>query len=178
MTILHFCPMDSVPPVFFEKTYYVVPDGGDKAYALLVTAMRAERKMTIAQAVIGTKETLIALTPKENGLAAETLHYLEEIKPVPKPLMMPQLSTQELDMARMLVRSMDKSFEPALYHDSYRERLMDAIQSKMQGQEIAVPKDEQSGSVIDLMEAMKAMLAQQGQPVPPPMPPVYAGARQ
>lgn len=178
ITILHFCPLGSVPPIFFEKTYYIVPDGGDKAYALLLMAMREEQKIAIAKTVIGTKETLIALVPDENGLVAETLHYLEEIKPIPKPMTVPQISTQELDMAKMLIRSMDRAFDPALYHDTYRKRLMDAIQAKIQGQEIIAPGDEQAGNVIDLMEAMKEMLKQQGQSVPPPMPPVYTGARQ
>lgn len=178
ITILHFCPLGSVPPIFFEKTYYIVPDGGDKAYALLLMAMREEQKIAIAKTVIGTKETLIALVPDENGLVAETLHYLEEIKPIPKPMTVPQISTQELDMAKMLIRSMDRAFDPALYHDTYRKRLMDAIQAKIQGQEIIAPGDEQAGNVIDLMEAMKEMLKQQSQSVPPPMPPVYTGARQ
>lgn len=178
ITILHFCPMDSVPSIFFEKTYYIVPDGGDKAYALLLTAMREEKTMAIAQAVIGTKETLIALVPNENGLMAETLHYLEEIKPVPKPVMVPQLSPQELDMAKMLIHSMERTFDPALYHDTYRQRLMEAIQAKIQGQEIIAPKNDQDGNVIDLMEAMKAMLAQQGLSVPPFTTPIYTGAQQ
>ncbi len=134
--------MDSVLSVFFEKTYYVVPDSGDKAYALLVTAIHKEQKMAIAQVIIESKEILIALTSNENGLAAETLHYLEEIKPVPKPLMMLQLSTQELDMARMLIRSIDRVFGPTLYHDSYRKHLMSAIQFTIQIQIIALPRDE------------------------------------
>ena len=180
ITILHFCPLESVPAIFFEKTYYVVPEGGgDKAYALLLQAMREERKMAIAKTVIGTKETLVALLPEENGLMAETLHYLEEIKAVPKPLMAPQIAPQELDMAKMLVRTMDRAFEPAMYRDTYRERLMEAIQAKIQGQQIATPREEQNGNVTDLMDAMKAMLAQQGQQTPPPViPPVYSGMPQ
>ena len=179
ITILHFCPPESVPPIFYEKTYYVVPDGGgDKAYALLLQAMRDEGKMAIATTVIGTKETLVALVPQEDGLMAETLHYLEEIRAMPKPLMAPQLSPQELDMAKMLVRSMDKAFEPTLYRDTYRERLLEAIQAKIRGQEVVAPNDEQPGNVTDLMDAMKAMLAQQGQVPPPVAPSIYTGAPQ
>lgn len=178
ISIIHFCPLESVPSIYFEKTYYVVPDGGDKAYALLLAAMREEQKMAIATTVIGTKETLIALLPTENGLMAETMHYLQEIKPIPKPVMMPQLSAQELTMAKTLIQAMDRAFDPAMYHDTYQKKLMDAIQAKIQGQEIAAPNEEQPG-VIDLMEAMKTMLAQQGQPMPPPaIPPVYTGAQQ
>lgn len=67
ISIVHFCPLESVPSIYFERTYYVVPDGGDKAYALLLAAMREEQKMAIATTVIGTKETLIALLPTENA---------------------------------------------------------------------------------------------------------------
>lgn len=70
-------------------------------------------------------------------------------------------------MAKTLIQAMDRAFDPAMYHDTYQKKQMDAIQSKIQGQEIAVPNEEQPG-VIDHMEAMKTMLAQQGQPMPPP----------
>lgn len=174
--ILHFCPLGTVPSIFFEKTYYAVPDGSDKAYALLLAAMREEQRMAIATTVLGTKETLLALLPDENGMIVETLHYLEEIKAMPKPIMVPQLSPQEMDMAKLLIRSMDKAFEPALYEDTYRARLLSAIQAKIQGQEIVSPKDKATGNVIDLMEALQQSLAVQG--TPPPMPPVYTGIRQ
>lgn len=81
-------------------------------------------------------------------------------------------------MAKMLIHSMERTFDPALYHDTYRQRLMDAIQAKIQGQEIIAPKNDQDGNVIDLMEAMKAMLAQQGLSVPPFTTPIYTGAQQ
>ena len=95
---------------------------------------------------------------------------------MPKPIMVPQLSPQEMDMAKLLIRSMDKAFEPALYEDTYRARLLSAIQAKIQGQEIVSPKDKAIGNVIDLMEALQQSLAVQG--TPPPMPPVYSGIRQ
>ena len=174
ITILHFCPMGSVPVVFFEKSYNVVPDGSDKAYALLLSAMQEENMMAIASTVLGTKETLVAIIPSENSLALETLYYLEEIKAVPKPVTVPQLSGQELEMAKMVIHSMVKEFDATQYHDTYRERMLSAIQAKIEGQQIVAPQqDEKPNNVVNMMEALQQMLAMQGQTMPPPVPSGY-----
>lgn len=178
ITIRHFCPIGAVDPIYFEKTYYVIPNGGDKAYALLLKAMAEEKKMAVASTVLGTKETLIALLPGENGLVAETMHYLEEIKAVPKPFMSPEIQPAELEMAKALVNTMDKPFQPELYHDHYQERLMEAIQKNINGEGIAMPGEEPAGNVTDIMEALKRSLAERGQMTPPPRDQPYFGHAQ
>ena len=81
--ILHFADIEEVDPIYFEKAFYVVPDGGgEQAFELLRTAMLQENKIAIARTVIRISETLVALVPGKNGILAETLFYAEEIQPI------------------------------------------------------------------------------------------------
>lgn len=159
--ILHFTDISEIDSIYFEKSYFAVPDaGGDKAFELLRTAMFDEKKVAIAKSVIGTKETLLAILPSIDGIVVESLFYHNEIKPIPKTYNKQDVIPAELNMAKMLINSMVKSFEPTLYHDEYQERLKNAIELKIEGKEIVTPRQENKATVIDLMEALKASLEQ------------------
>lgn len=155
INILLFADLDEIDPIFFEKTYYVVPDGSDKAYALLKTALESEHKVAVAKTVIGTKEHLATIRPARDGLLLETMYFLEEIKAIPKPFTSIEINQSELDMAKMLVNNMTGDFKPELYKDEYIQRVKEAIQQKINGKEIVKAEPQQKGNVIDLMEALK-----------------------
>jgi DNA end-binding protein Ku len=156
--ILHFTDLKTIKPIYYEKTYHAVPEaGGEKAFELLRTAMMQEGKIAIAKTVIGTKETLLAIMPTDEGIMVETMYYQDEIKEIPKAFSKPELSEAELNMAKMLIGSMDKPFEPQAYHDEYQERLRQLIEQKIAGKEIVAAKPEGGETnIIDLMEALKA----------------------
>lgn len=189
ITILHFAPRGSIDPLYYDKSYYAVPDGSDKAYGLLREAMQQQNVVAIAKTVLGTKETLLALSATNDGIMAETLHFYNEIKPMPKPMIAVQSTQAEQNMAQMLVQSMTQPFRPTAYHDEYEARVMEAIQQKINGREIVAAQSGQQNNVIDLMDALQRSLQQQGvtrqeqQPVPSfvppvPQPPVFNGAQQ
>lgn len=156
--ILHFTNIKTIKPIYYEKTYHAVPEaGGEKAFELLRTAMMQEGKIAIAKTVIGTKETLLAIMPTEEGIMVETMYYQDEIKEIPKAYSRPELSEAELTMAKTLISSMDQPFAPEKYRDEYQERLRQLIEQKIAGKEIVAAKPENGeNNIIDLMEALKA----------------------
>lgn len=155
ISILHFADLDEIDPIFYEKAYYVVPNGSDKAYALLKAALENEHKVAIAKTVIGTKEKLVTIRPAKEGLLIETMYFLEEIKAVPRAYAQVDVNQAELDMAKMLINNMTSEFKPELYKDTYTERVKEAIAQKIEGQEIVEEKVEVKSNVIDLMDALK-----------------------
>lgn len=160
INIISFISPASVSPLYYDKLYYVVPDGSNKAYALLNEAMKRQNVSALASTVIGTNETLLTISPMDNGLVAQTLYYQNEIKAMPVPVMAGniQISEQEMNMASMLIQNMSGGFQPESYHNTYQMKLQDAIQAKIQGREIAMPQ-EQQGNAFDLMEALQRSLA-------------------
>jgi len=159
--ILQFADLDTINPIYYEKSYHTVPEtGGEKAFELLRTAMKEENKVAIAKTVMGNKETLLAIIPVENNILVSTMYFEDDIKEIPKSIVRPELNEGELSMAKTLIQSMVKPFEPALYKDEYQERLRDLIEKKIAGQEIVAAKQEAPSNVIDLMEALKNSIEQ------------------
>lgn len=159
--ILHFAPLASIKPIYFDKTYHALPEqGGDKAFELLRMAMLEENKVAIAKTVLGTKEKLLCLLPTTQGILVETLFYQEEIKEAPKEPTHPEMNEAELQMAKTLINAMARDFEPDQYHDEYRQKLWEIINKKIQGQDITAPQENVQINVADIMEALKQSLAQ------------------
>lgn len=160
--ILHFTDLPNIRPIYFDKTYHAIPEqGGDKAFELLRRAMLDENKVAVAKTVMGTKEKLLALIPTDTGILIETLFFADEVKEAPKEAAHPEVNEAELQMAKTLIGAMVKEFEPEQYKDEYREKLLEIINAKIGGKEIVAPQEE-SHSVINLMEALKKSLEQAG----------------
>lgn len=161
--ILHFADLDSIRPIYFDKTYHALPSaGGEKAYELLRKAMLDERKVAVAKTVIGQTGKLLCLIPTERGLLAETLFYKDEVKDIPKEPAHPDLDEQELTMAKTLINSMEKTFEPELYQDEYQERLREIIEAKIAGKETVQAPESKPDNVISIMSALQESLNQMG----------------
>ena len=159
--ILHFANIDQISPIYYDKTYHAVPDmGGEKAFELLRCAMMREQKVAIGKTVMGTQETLLVIIPREDGILIEKMFYQDEIKEIPKSYTRPQVSDEELAMAKTLIGAMVKPFEPDMYKDEYQERLKALIAQKIAGKEIVAAKEPAAGNVINLMEALKASIEQ------------------
>ena len=162
LKIVQFSDLDDVPPIYFEKPYQVVAQpGGERALELLRLSMVEEGKVAIGTTVMGNSETPIALIPYEDDLVMMTLHYMSEVKDIPKSLQHPQVADAELDMAKKLVESMTEPFDPARFKNAYQEKLMALIQDKVAGKQIvAEERAGQPSNVIDLMDALSASLKQ------------------
>lgn len=155
--ILHFAQLNQISPVYYDKTYQAAPEaGGKKAFELLRASLMAEQKIAIGKTVMGTNDTLMAIIPREDGMLISTMFYGDEIKELQKQYTKPQVSEQELNMAKMLINSMDTPFDPSKYKDEYQTRLRELIETKVSGKEVVAAEPESAGKVIDLMEALKA----------------------
>jgi DNA end-binding protein Ku len=162
--ILDFVSLDEIDPIFYDHPYYLAPaTGGAKPYKLLLEAMRETGKVGIAKVVIRQKENLVALRPMEGDvLGMATMIFADEIvdprriDDLPDDL---EVNERELDIAKQLVDSLAGEFEPSKYTDSYRAKVLELIEAKAAGEEIAVqPQAEEAAPVPDLMAALKASL--------------------
>jgi DNA end-binding protein Ku len=162
-----FVDLVDIDPVYYDHPYYLVPDkGADKAYGLLMDAMREAGKVAIARVVLRSKEQLVAIRPASGGvLMMETMIFADEVVPPDTIEDLPdeeeiRASDRELKMARQLIDSLSSDFEPEKYHDEYREKVLELIERKASGEEIAVqPEAPEPTKVPDLMAALEASLA-------------------
>jgi DNA end-binding protein Ku len=161
--ISEFVPVESIDPVYFDKTYYLAPDkGASKPYALLVEALKETKRCAIGRWAARGKAYIVMLRPVDGILAMQQLHFATEVRPareveVPKT----EVKPAELKLARQLIDAQQADlFDPTSYVDEVRGRVEAAIQKKVEGQEIAVSEApaESTGKVIDLMEALRASL--------------------
>src|SRR5919202_616617 len=161
-----FVDLEEIDPVYYDHPYYLVPDkGAAKAYGLLLGAMSEANKVAIARVVLRSKEQLVAIRPAGDVLMMETMIFHDEVVPTDDIDELPEAkdlkaSDRELKMAQQLIDSLSTDFDPARYHDEYREKVLDLIERKAQGEEIAVqPEAPQPARVPDLMAALEASLA-------------------
>jgi DNA end-binding protein Ku len=161
-----FVELSEIDPVYYDHPYWLVPDkGAGKAYQLLLEAMRESGKVAIARVVIRNKEQLVAVRPAEHGhaLMMETMVFDDEVIHADQIDDMPEgvdVSERELKMARQLIESLSGEFEPSRYRDTYRDKVMDLIERKAQGEEITIqPEAPAPTKVPDLMAALEASLA-------------------
>jgi DNA end-binding protein Ku len=162
-----FVDLADIDPVYYDHPYYLVPDkGATKAYGLLLNAMEESGKVAVARVVLRTKEHLVAIRPAPgNVLTMETMLFADEVispeelddLPEGKDL---KASERELTMAQQLIDSLSSDFEPGKYRDEYREKVLELIERKAAGEEIAVqPEAPEPKKVPDLMAALEASLA-------------------
>jgi DNA end-binding protein Ku len=147
-----------------------VPDSGAaKAYNLLLTALQESNKVAIARVVIRSKEYLTAIRPADGILTMETMLFADELVPTDQLDELPDedvsATDREVDMAKQLIESLSTDFDPTKYRDEYRERVLDLIERKAGGEEIAIQvAPEEPAKVPDLMAALEASLADTKKP--------------
>ncbi len=163
--IEEFVDLVEIDPLYFEHSYYLVPDGpAARPYALLVEAMAGTGKVGIGRFVLRTKQYLAALRPRDGALVLSTMLFADEVVQASELEVVTTKDTKpserELTMARQLVSSLSGEWEPAKYKDDYRDKVIELIEAKAEGNEIAVPEaPERAAPVLDLMAALEASLA-------------------
>ncbi len=164
--IMDFINLAEVDPVFFDKSYYLEPaPGGEKAYALLKRAMLETGKIAVARVMIRAKFSLCCLRVFNNLLLMATMFYPDEVRPAEAlsgQIKEPSLHPNEITMANSLIENLSAPFQPEKYTNEYRAALMELIQAKIAGEEVAVPATPETAKVVDLMEALKASLQATG----------------
>ncbi|AJS61451.1 DNA repair protein [Paenibacillus sp. IHBB 10380] len=160
--IMDFVNIDEIDPIYFQKTYYLSPDNrADRSYTLLMEALKTTSKIGICKVSIRSKSSLGAIRVVNNCLVLETLYYFDEIRPiqdVPNVLINPVVDPKELAMAQSIVQLLSAEFEPTKYQDDYRNQLNDAINKKIQGEQIQYTVIQQKNNVVDLMTALQASI--------------------
>ena len=155
-----FVELGEIDPIYYDHPYYLVPDkGADKAYNLLLEAMRESDRVAIARVVIRQKEHLTAIRPTGDVMTMATMLFGDEVVSPDGIDELPEeteTSKRELDMARQLIDSLATEFDPGKYRDEYRERVLDLIERKAEGEEIAIQPEEEPERVPDLMAALEA----------------------
>lgn len=160
--IRDFVDLADIDPIFYETTYYLVPEkGAAKAYALLLEAMKRSGRVAIATMVLRTKEYLCCVRPMGGALAVSTMNHADEIVPqssleLPEPA---HPMERELAMAEQLVDSLSTKFDASRYPDVYREKVRALVEKKAEGETIQAPAEEEPTKVVNLADALSASLA-------------------
>ena len=166
MEILEFVKSAEVDPIYLESSYYVAPDeGGEKPYALLFQALKESKYYALAKVAMHNREHIIILRPGAKGILSHTMYYSDEIRHVEEFRTDTSLvKEKELEMAKMLISSLEAEFEPQKYHDTYRDNLQKMIEAKIEGKKIVATPSAHVAPVIDIMEALKKSLAEKKKP--------------
>jgi DNA end-binding protein Ku len=171
-----FVDLEQIDPIYYDHPYYLAPDtGAAKAYRLLVDAMEDSGKVAVARVVLRSKEHLVAIRPRDGALAMETMLFADEVIPADSLEELAsadgdvQTSDRELAMANQLIESLASDFEPGKYRDEYRERVLDLIERKAQGETIVIEEPTaEPEKVPDLMAALEASIASAKKPAKKP----------
>jgi DNA end-binding protein Ku len=160
--ITSFVSLAEVDPQYYEKAYYIEPEAvGKKPYALLLRTLQETGRVAVAQVSLRQKEQLTLLRPRGNVILMHTMFYPDEVKAT-DDLALPgedvTLTEGEMKMAHALVDMLTAEFEPAQYHDNYREQLLAIIEQKVNGQVIAAPAAPQGAKAADLMATLRASI--------------------
>jgi DNA end-binding protein Ku len=165
--IEEFVEESQIDPIYYDHTYYLAPTtGGAKAYTLLLEAMREAGKVAIGRVVIRSKQQLCALRPTDGVMTMSTMLFGDEVVPPDRideldAVGEAEASKRELTMAQQLIESLSAEFDPSKFRDDYRDRVLDLIERKAAGEEIAVtPEAEDTTPAPDLMAALEASLAE------------------
>ena len=164
--LTQFVNADEIDPLYFERPYYVLPDGetSEEGYRVIRDALKLSKKVGIGQLTLRGKENLVALFPGGKGLVLDTLRYESELKDADEAFSAVKNTPAREDMMEMaadLIRRRTESFDPSRYKNHYAEALRKLVDSKLsKGQIVAVEDtDEPSGKVIDFMDALKRSVA-------------------
>jgi DNA end-binding protein Ku len=163
--VVTFVPLSDIDPIYYDKTYYVAPEAsGLKAYKLLADALEAEGQVGIAKVALRDKEHLSTIRLKDDVFVLETMHWPDEIRVADFEELQRKVDVRdpEVKMARQLIQQLSGKFEPEQFQDEYRERLQALAEKKVEGEEITVAAQpaEEPAPVVDLMEALKASVAE------------------
>jgi DNA end-binding protein Ku len=163
MEILEFVKTSKVDPVYFESSYYMLPEeAGRRPYALLTKALEESEYVAIAKLTMHNREYTVFLRPHEGGMMLHTMYYADEVRKVEgfgRPDV--ELKDSEVKVAHQLIEALADEWDPEKYHDNFQENLKKLIETKLEGGEVAeVEKPKKLAPVIDLMAALKQSLAE------------------
>ena len=164
MEILEFVKGEEVDPIYFESSYYLMPEeAGRRPYALLVKALEESDYLAIAKLTMHNREYTVMLRPSHGGLLLHTMYYEDEVRRLENfgETSNIDLKDAEIKIAHQLIEALAAKFDPKKYHDTFEENVKKLIKAKLEGKEVTpVEKPKKMAPVVDLMAALKESLAQ------------------
>lgn len=163
LELQEFVPADTVDFLYIEKTYFIGPDkGGDRAYSLLSQSLERNNRLAVGRFAQRGKDNLVIVRPYKKGLILHECYYADEVRSFDevetggsfefKPI--------ELDLADKLIQQLEKDrFEPSRFRDEWADRVKEAVEKKVAGQEITTAPEAPKAQIIDLLEALKRSVA-------------------
>jgi DNA end-binding protein Ku len=167
MEILEFVKLEEIDPVYFDTSYYVVPEeAGEKPYALLFDALKQSGHVALAELAMRRRQHAVVIRPGETGLLAHTMYYADEIRKSDEYRAdTTAIAKKERELALMLISSMTEKFQPEKFKDAYREKLQELIAAKVAGREMVMKTSPEVAPVVDIMEALQRSLQIRKKPV-------------
>lgn len=160
--IIDFIKLDEIDPIYFNRSYYMSPDGGNKAYGLLRKALTDSKKAGLAKIIIRSKEQLAVIRVYKDTLLMETIHFPDEVRNVADVPNVPaedNVTKKEVDTAIMLIDQLTTTFDPGKYKDVYRTKVLELIEAKQTGKDVVTVKErEPAAPMTDLMAALQASI--------------------
>jgi DNA end-binding protein Ku len=165
--IADFVELADVDPAYYDRTYWLMPDGeaAARAYRLLVEAMEDRGRVGIGTMVMRNKAYLAAIRPRDGALAMSTMHFADEVLPLSSVAMAPsdkgsKPEERELKLATQIVDSLSTDWKPDRYKDTYSEDVAKLIKAHAEGEDIVLTDAvaDKGGEVVDLMAALEASL--------------------
>lgn len=159
--IQQFVPLEQIDPIYFARSYYVMPDErGAKAYGLLARAMQAQGTVAVCTITLRETEHLATLRLSDGVLVLATMLWPDEVKPIDHGQLgtddLPEPRPQEVTMAEQLIDSLTEDFDPSAFTDTYRERILEAAEAKYEGREVVTAAEQtEPAPVLDLMQALR-----------------------
>jgi len=161
MEIAEVVKLDDIDPIYFESSYYVVPEpAGAKAYFLLFDSMKKIGLAAVAKLAMHRREYIVVIRSADKGLTLHTMYYEHEVRAVPEytKLKPAKISSKELEMAEKLLKGLEGSFRPSQFHDEYQERVQKLVDAKKKGRTLQVAPQKKLAPVVDLMDALQRSL--------------------
>jgi DNA end-binding protein Ku len=165
--VVHFVDLDQIDPIYLERSYYVgaQPDL-ERGYQVLLAAMRKTKSAAVVTFVMSRRQHYALLRPDEDRLVLHTLYYADEVQAFEKDWKASRPSEREVDFAEQYIKALRQDFEPARYHDQYRETLLEVIRAKAEGQTLQLPEaPKPRAKVVDLVKALRASVEQVRKPL-------------
>jgi DNA end-binding protein Ku len=163
MEIMEFVKADGIDPIYYDSSYFMVPEeAGKKAYHLLLETMRKSGYSAIAKIAMHQREYTVVVRPHADGLLLHTMFYPEEVREVPEFRRDENVAVkpQEVALAEKLVEGLAADFDPSKYHDEYQTKMQQLIEAKKEGLTVGVEAPKKRAPVIDLMQALQKSLGE------------------
>jgi len=159
--VIAFVEESQLKPVHLNRTYYLVPEAGsEKAYTLLLRGMKKTGKAAVTRFVMRGTEYIGAVASNSEGLMLHILHHKGEFRHMEEVVSLPEveLREKEMDLAVQIIDNLTEDFSEDMFTDEHRERLLEVIRQKIEGEQVVLAEPKRPAKVIDLMEALKKSL--------------------